>query len=665
MLSVKKLLTVAATLASITSCGTTPKPKPKTAKPKTANTELTQNQAEPRAEVVLSLPAGWRKRADGPQMVIEGPDPKLHVVIVASTEPDLSKAIASAWTKVEPAFTKAPKDVIKPPSARPPFEASIVAKYRLEADQVLHQATAHRYKRLSYVLLVRGPMGEVKKRAAQLREVLGSVRPKGSQPPKVTAKDAKTPTADELRALATFIEQARTTFEVPGVEVALVQDGKQLMATAGGFVDHGKKKRRVTTKTHMMIGSMTKSLTGLMIAKLVAAKKLSWDTPATELYKRFKLKRPDQTKAVQLAHLLCACTGVPRRDLPMLFEAEKHTPKTVLRDLAQLEFLTKLGETFQYSNQLVAAAGYIVATQVDGSGDLNARYGKLLRKHLLKPLAMNDTFVSMRQVKRKRRYALPHSETIDGKIVPLSLREERFVEPYAPAGAVWSTVDDFSKLLMALTAKRPAKGLPPPAQLAELWKERVKVFAHTTYGLGWMTRQYKGTPVHGHGGGTMGFRSYFAYIPAARAGYVILTNGSRGNALLAVVRSKIEAMLFGQQDKSTQKMAFFRKRIGAKLKSLGDEVGEAVPADRLKTLAGTYDGGELGQLRIRAQKGKAIFDTGAMKVAFLPLKKAPKKESYVIVEPPLTGISFWVVDKGGKPELHFEPNNVHYVAKRK
>lgn len=660
MLSKKMLLTLTAGLSLVAAgCGTTPPPKPKVVK-----TKPKAKKVEPKAEMVLSLPTGWNKRADGPRIVIEGPDPKLHVIIVASTEADLNKAVTAAWKKVKPSFDKAPKDVIKPPSARPPFEASIVAQYQLEADQVLHQAIAHRYKKLSYVLLVRGPLAELKKRAAQLREVLGSVRPKGSQPPKVTAKDAKTPTAEQLKALAAFIEQARTTLEVPGVEVALVQDGKLLSATAAGFLDHGNKKKKVTTKTHMMIGSMTKALTGLLIAKLVADKKLAWDTPVTELYKKFKLKKPEQTKAVQLAHLLCACTGVPRRDLPLLFEAEKHTPKTVLRDLAQMEFLTKFGETFQYSNQLVAAAGYIVAKKLARGGNLNRGYAKLLRKHVLKPLGMNDTFVSMGKVKRKRRYAMPHSETIKGEVVPLTLKHERFVEPYAPAGAVWSTAEDFAKLLIALTTKE-RKGLPPSEQLAELWKKRVKVAAHATYGLGWMTRQYKGTPVHCHGGGTMGFRSYFAYLPDARAGYVILTNGSRGGALLAVVRSKIEAMLFGQEDKSASTMAFIRKRIDAKLKKLEDEVGEAVPAARLKALAGSYDGGELGKLRIRAKKGKAIFDTGALKMAFLPLKKAPKKESYVIVEPPLTGISFWVVDKDGKPELHFEPNSVHYVAKRK
>jgi CubicO group peptidase (beta-lactamase class C family) len=656
----RRLLLLSATLLFITaSCGTTPKPKPKVVKstPKKAKV--------PKAEMVLSVPTGWSKRADGPRMIIEGPDPKLHVVIVASTEADLKKAIAAAWKTVSPAYTKAPKDVITPPSARPPFETSLVAKYQLEADQVLHQAIAHRYKKLSYVLLLRGPLAELKKRAAQLREVLGSARPKGSQPPKLTAKDAKLPTAEQLKALEAFVEKTRSTLEVPAVEVALVHDGKLLMSTAAGFVDYGKKKKKITTKTHMMIGSITKSFTGLLIAKLVAAGKLAWNTPATELYKKFKLKKAEQTKAVQLAHLLCACTGVPRRDLPLLFEAEKHTPKTVLRDLAQMEFLTKFGETFQYSNQLVAAAGYIVAQKLGRGGNLNRRYAKLLAKHVLKPLGMKDTFVEMRQVKRRRRYALPHSETIKGEIVPLSLEQERFVTPYAPAGALWSTADDFAKLLMALTAKEPSKALPPKAQLDELWKKRVKVAAHATYGLGWMTRQYKGTPVHCHGGGTMGFRSYFAYIPAARAGYVILTNGSRGGALLGVMRSKIEAMLFGQQDKAAAKLAFIRTRIDAKLKKLGDEIGEAVPAKRLAALKGRYDGGELGQLRIRAKKGKAIFDTGALKMAFLPLKKAPKKESYIIVEPPLTGISFWVVEKDGKPELHFEPNSVHYVAKRK
>ncbi len=415
----------------------------------------------------------------------------------------------------------------------------------------------------------------------------------------------------------------------------------------------------------MMVGSITKSFTAMMIAKLVAAGKLTWKTPVTTLDKTFQLKKPEQTKIVQLQHLLCACTGVPRRDLPLLFAWEKKTPKDVLHDLKDLEFLTHFGETFQYSNQLVAAAGFIAARKLGSGRGLGRRYGKLLRKTILGPLGMSHSTIDLRRILRQRRYAHPHSESLRGQIVPIDIKGEGFVTPYAPAGALWSTAEDFSKLLVALTAKTPSKALPPPAQLAELWRPRVKVTANMTYGLGFMTRQFMGTEVHCHGGATLGFRAYFAYIPAARAAYVILTNGTRGSALLGLVANKIETGLFGQKDETDKKLAFVKKRIDDQHKKIALDFGDAVPKERLATLVGTYDGGELGVLRIKDHKGRAILDTGAFKVAFVPRKKGPRKEMYMIVDPPLTGIPFWVETKKGKPELNFELHTAHFTATKK
>jgi CubicO group peptidase (beta-lactamase class C family) len=657
-------LTFSLVLATLVACGTSSPPKPK-GPSKTAPSTTTAKKKVPKAEVMLALPTGWKKREDGPRMVIEGPEGKLQVVIVASGQPDLASAIASAWKQLEPPFVGVVKDVIKPPVSRAPFSSSLVAQYPLGKDRVLHQAIAHRYKTLTYALLMRGPLDAVKKRAAQLREVLGSVRPKGYTPKKLTAKDAKRLTPEQAAELTKFAEHARKTLELPGASFAVVQDGKLVVASGVGFFDVRKKKKKVTAKTHMMLGSITKSFTALLIAKLVAAGKLSWTTPATTLHKGFRLKRDEQTKAVMLQHLLCACTGVPRRDLPLLFEWEKHSPQKVLGALQKMEFLTKFGETFQYSNQLVAAAGFIVAKKLGRGRGLGRRYASLLKKHVLAPLGMKDSYLDIKRVKRKRRYAQPHSEDINGKVVAIDVKNEGFATPYAPAGALWSTAQDFSKLLIALTEKPRKKALPPDAQLLELWKPRAKAAANATYGLGWLTRRFKGTPVHGHGGGTLGFRSYFAYVPAANAAYVVLTNGSRGGPLTGLLARKIESMLFAQKDDTDKRLAFVRQRIDRQVEMAGKEYGKAVAADKLKKLVGRYDGGELGAIVIRDKKGQAVLDTGPLKMRFLPKNKGSRAEMYAIVDPPLTGIEFWVEHKDGKAELHFQPHSVHYVAKRK
>lgn len=642
------------------ACASTPPPKPKVTPPKAKVA-----QAKPKAPPLeFAVPEGFVRKDEASFAMVTAPEAALRTGLFSRPEADLAQAVVGAWKLLSPAFDAKPKDVMKPPAKGDPYTTTVVCNYQLGKDQIFRQAIAHRYKDFSYVLLLEGPLALVKKRGAQLREIFGSALPQGVKRKTLAAADAKTPTAAQLAALKTWVENAREKVELPGIAFALVQDGKLLTSFGAGTTKVGGGKP-VTDKTHMMIGSITKSFTALMIAKLVAQKKLSWTMPATELDKSFRLKSPEQTASVQLQHLLCACTGVPRRDLPLLFEFEKARPEGLLRDLRTMEFLTKFGETFQYSNQLVAAAGFMVAKKLGRGRGLAARYQKLLRKVLLDPLGMKDTRLDLDAVRRLRHYSMPHSETITGKIVAIDLKGERFATPLAPAGALWSTAADFSKLLIALTSKEPNPALPPAAQLAELWRPRAKVGARGSYGLGWMTLEYKGLPVHAHGGGTLGFRSYFAYMPAARLGWVILTNGSRGGALLGLISQKVQAMAFGQKDESDKLLAFILKRIPESIAKLNAEVGEEVPAARLKKLVGRYDGGELGLIKISKQGKRALLDTGALKMAFLPKKKAPKAETYVLVEPPLTGISFWVEEKDGKPELHFEPNSVHYVAKKK
>ena len=115
------------------------------------------------------------------------------------------------------------------------------------------------------------------------------------------------------------------------------------------------KKAPVDENTLFMVGSNTKPLTTLMLAKLVDEGKFSWETPVTLIYPTFKLGSAETTASIRLKHLVCACTGTPRNDWNFL-EIRGSTPKQKLDGLATFAPTAKLGEMFQYSDLLVAAA---------------------------------------------------------------------------------------------------------------------------------------------------------------------------------------------------------------------------------------------------------------------------------------------------------------------
>ena len=59
-----------------------------------------------------------------------------------------------------------------------------------------------------------------------------------------------------------------------------------------------------------------------------------------------------------MRHTGCACTGMPRRDLEMIFEFGGWTAEQRLASMASMVPTTGFGETFQYSNSMVSTGGF-------------------------------------------------------------------------------------------------------------------------------------------------------------------------------------------------------------------------------------------------------------------------------------------------------------------
>jgi Beta-lactamase len=84
--------------------------------------------------------------------------------------------------------------------------------------------------------------------------------------------------------------------------------------------------------------------------------KVRWDQRVTELFPAFKLGDQATTNQVQVRHLVCACSGMPRQDLEWLFEYRNETPVSAMKLLGTMQPTSRFGEVFQYSNLMAAAA---------------------------------------------------------------------------------------------------------------------------------------------------------------------------------------------------------------------------------------------------------------------------------------------------------------------
>jgi CubicO group peptidase (beta-lactamase class C family) len=418
-----------------------------------------------------------------------------------------------------------------------------------------------------------------------------------------------------LRKLDAFIERARTELDIPGVAVAIAQGGKVLHARGYGVRELGKRAA-VDADTLFRVGSITKSLTSLLLARLVDAGKLRWDQPVVEVDPGFRLGDSATTTATRIEHLLCACTGLPRSDVWRLFEFAEATPESTLRHLSTLQPTTGFGQAYQYSNELPAAAGYIAGHLLEPAAPLANAYDAAMQRWVLAPLGMRATTFDYGRALRGN-HATGHTWSIPKRgqseaIDPDGL-DRGATQPIRPSGAAWSSASDmieYVRLELADGFAPSGQRLLSPANLRRRRAAYASVAENVHYGIGLEVDRRFGTEVVGHGGRTFGYASEVLWLPEHGIGAVLLTNADAGDVLAEAFERYLFELLFDAAPKAHAGMTARASFLRDELRSLLGRI--AVPADAkaAAALAPRYANDRLGRLDVRRRAGATFFDFG-------------------------------------------------------
>jgi CubicO group peptidase (beta-lactamase class C family) len=122
-----------------------------------------------------------------------------------------------------------------------------------------------------------------------------------------------------------YVERARKEFDVPGIAVAIVKDGKVVHAKGYGVRRIGDAAP-VTPETLFRIASNTKAFTSAALAMLVDEKRIRWDDPVIQYFPAFQMYDPYVTREMTVRDLLTHRSGLglgagdlmffPSSDLP-------------------------------------------------------------------------------------------------------------------------------------------------------------------------------------------------------------------------------------------------------------------------------------------------------------------------------------------------------------
>jgi CubicO group peptidase (beta-lactamase class C family) len=416
------------------------------------------------------------------------------------------------------------------------------------------------------------------------------------------------------------------------------------------------------------MGSTGKSLTTMLMATLVDDDRMAWDTPAVEILPDFAVNDPELSNRITVRNLVCACTGVPRRDLELIFNAHQLSAEDVVASLRTFDFFTDFGEAFQYSNQMVATGGYVAGAAAAGAppADLMAAYTHALEERVLGPMGLISTTLSFTEVEASDNYAIPHAASFDLSYSPFPLEIETLLNPVAPAGAHWTTLQDMARYLIT----ELNEGIAPDGvrvvsaeNLRVTWEPQVAVDAETSYGLGWFVGEYKGQPLIHHGGNTFGYTSDFAFLPDAGIGIAVLTNAQGSNLFNEGVRVRLFELIFAQEPEADAQLAFVYEQMAEANQEVFDRLLPAVDPAAVESHLGRYRNEALGEVSLTLEDADLYLDAGEFRTRLLPLLNDEEAiEGYLLQDPPLTGLQVKLAqDDNGAPTLVLGQGVVEYT----
>lgn len=418
--------------------------------------------------------------------------------------------------------------------------------------------------------------------------------------------------------LDAYVARALKTFEVPGLSIAIVKDGKTILAKGYGVRKLGASTP-VDENTLFGIGSNTKAFTSAALASLVDAHKISWDDPVYQRLPGFQMYDPYVSHEMTIRDLLTHRSGMGLGEGDLLFWP--HTTYTRDDIIYRLRFMkpaSSFRSHFAYDNLMYIAAGQILPAVTGQSWE------DYIREKILVPLGMNATNLSNAAFKPTDDYAFPHSK-VDGR---LQVIEFVNLDNAGPAGSINSSATEMAKwvTLQLAHGKFPnsEQRLFSEAQSREMWSPQTILptgdrpgplaalspkFAD--YALGWGLRDYHGRKLVGHAGGVAGFVSRVMLVPEENLGVVVLTNAEQSGAFDSILYHVLDHYLGVPP---TDWITAFKdsrdeqEKAAMQLMTDSDKRKDAMKAPLpLTEYAGVYHDAWYGPATIRLEKDQLVF----------------------------------------------------------
>ena len=308
-----------------------------------------------------------------------------------------------------------------------------------------------------------------------------------------------------LDSLEHFLTMNMEAQEVPGISLAIINDGRVVYHQVKGYADRARQKK-VDHQTIFEGASLSKPLFASLVMKLVEKGKLDLDQPLHQYLPYEDLAHDERYQKITARMVLCHTTGLPnwRTDA----------------DDGQLVLKFDPGTAFNYSGEAYEYLAKVVAhlEHTNNSG-LEALY----QKWIAKPLGLRWTkFIQDDYNLQHKALGYKNGEITRGSDDPAV---------FGAAYSVHSEALDFSKWVISLMEQKIWSEESSQALLEEQVElpsdspYRTEGISHWT--LGFAKASLPGGEVYGHGGNNPGYTSIFVFQPDTKWGLVLFTNADQ------------------------------------------------------------------------------------------------------------------------------------------
>ena len=418
------------------------------------------------------------------------------------------------------------------------------------------------------------------------------------------------------KQIDSIAEKTLTTFNVPGIAVAVVKDGKVIHAKGYG-VRSIKNNSKVDENTLFGVASNTKAFTAAALGMLIDEKKLTWDTKVIDIIPEFKMYDPFVTNEFTVRDLLThrSGLGLGAGDLMIWPDSSTVDKKQLIHNLRYLKPVSSFRTKYDYDNLLYIVAGECVAR---ASG---MTYEEFIERRIINPLGMNKTAASWYRLKDKANIIDGHAPYED-KLLTVGLS---FGEVANAAGGIYSSVSDMGKWVTAMInggkyGNQLESRLFSEAVAKELWTPQTIISNgnptnFSSYGLGWFLSNVNGKFQASHTGGLSGIVTQVTILPELKLGIIVLTNQQSGAAFNAISGSIKDGYLGNKAIDRITALNKSRLLNETKAKTIVAKVWADIEAQQKSVtekqasnnFLGTFTDNWFGEVTISEVKGKMRF----------------------------------------------------------